>query len=110
MRQYRIDELRPGEYEKIKSYMDERFGSSALDDLYWVPLDESLLDDVQRTHTDCQPFYFAVELQQKSVSFELLIRAKNRVRCACIHYANWEQTTSIIGFADNMFESLGIMT
>jgi len=64
MRQYRIDELRPGEYEKIKSYMDDRFGPSAVDGLYWVPLEDGLLDDVQRTHTDCRPFYFAVELDQ----------------------------------------------
>lgn len=110
MRQYRIDELRLGDYEKIKSFMDDRFGPSSVDGLYWVPVEVSLLDDVQRTHSDCQPFYFAVELGQDFVSFELLIRTKSRIRCDCIHYANWEQTTSIIGFADKMFESLGIMT
>jgi hypothetical protein len=110
MRQYRIDELRPGDHEKIKSYMDKSFGPSALNNLYWVPLEVPLLDEVQRAHKDCQPFFFAVELQPESVTFELLIRTKNRVRCDCIHYATWEQRESIIRFADQLFETLGIAT
>lgn len=110
MRQYRIDELRPRDYEKIKAHLDDCFGPSALDGLYWIPLDDSLLNDVQRSHVDCQPFYFAVELLSDCISFELLIRTRKRVRCGCICYANWEQTTSIIRFADKIFEDLDIMT
>jgi hypothetical protein len=110
MRQYRIDELRLADYEKIKSHMDDSFGPSALDGLYWVPVEQGLLDEIQIAHTGCQPFYFAVELQEDCISFELLIRTKERIRCDCIQYATWEQRESIIRFADRMFDALQITT
>jgi len=110
MKQYRIDELRPRDYEKIKAYLDERFGSSQMEGVYWVPLDADLLDEVQAAHADCQPFYFAVALEGTMISFEFLIRTRNRVRCDCIHYANEAQRDSIIVFADSIFERLKILT
>ncbi|MBW1897259.1 MAG: hypothetical protein JRI47_09390 [Deltaproteobacteria bacterium] len=110
MRQYRIDELRVADYEKIKSHMDDSFGPSALGGLYWVPVEDNLLDEIQIAHADCQPFYFAVELQEDCISFELLIRTKERIRCDCIQYANLEQRESIIRFADHLFETLKIVT
>jgi hypothetical protein len=110
MKQYRIDELRYEDYEKLKAHLDERFGSSRVENLYWVPVEEHLLDEIQAAHTNCQPFYFAVELNTMAISFELLIRTRNRVRCDCIHYANTEQRESIIRFADTMFETLKILS
>ena len=110
MKQYRIDELRPEDYEKLEAYLDERFGRSPMEGIYWVPLDGDLLDDVQAAHTDCQPLCFAVELKPTFISFELLIRTRNRVRCDCIHYANAEQRERIIRFADAMFETLKILS
>jgi len=110
MKQYRVDELRPEDYEKMEAYLDERFGPCQVEGLYWVPLEEKLLDVVQAAHRDCQPFYFAVELKPTVISFELLIRSRNRIRCDCIHYANAEQRESIIRFSDMMFETLKILT
>ncbi len=110
MKQYRIDELRPNDYEQIKAYLDERFGSSSVEGVYWVPLDRDLLDQVQAAHVDCQPFYFAVQLEPKVISFELLVRTRKRVRCDCIHYANEVQRDYIIGFADSIFEMLKILS
>jgi hypothetical protein len=101
MKQYRIDELRPEDHEKIKAYLNERFGPCHVAGLYWV---------VQAAHRDCQPFYFAVELKPTALSFELLIRTRNTVRCDCIHYANAEQRERIIRFADAMFETLKILS
>ena len=109
MKQYRIDELRPNDYEKIKGYLDERFGSSQVEGIYWVPMDSYLLDQVQVAHIDCQPFYFAVVLEPTVIAFEFLIRTRNRVRCDCIHYANEGQRDYIIGFADSIFETLKIL-
>jgi hypothetical protein len=109
MKQYHIDQLRPSDHEKIKAYLTERFGPSRVEGLFWVPLDDRLLDAVQAAHKECQPFYFAVELEPTAVSFELLIRTLTRVRCDCIHYANAEQRESIIRFADAMFETLRIL-
>jgi len=51
-----------------------------------------------------------VELKPTAISFELLIRTRNRIRCDCIHYANAEQRERIIRFADAMFETLKILS
>ena len=110
MRQYRIDELRPKDYEHLQKYLDEHYGSSHMEGLYWIPVEDDLLDEVQAAHNDCRPFWFALELQPTFVSFELLIRTRNRVRCDCIRYANAAQRESIIRFADAMFETLKILT
>lgn len=110
MKQYRIDELRPEDHEKIKAYLNERFGPSQMESLYWVPLENDFLDVVQEAHRDCQPFCFAVELKPTAISFELLIRTRNRIRCDCIRYANVEQRERIIRFADDMFETLKILS
>ena len=109
MKQYRIDELRPNDYEKIKEYLDERYGSSQMEGIYWVPLDSDLLDEVQGAHVDCQPFCFAVVLEPTVIAFEFLIRTRNRIRCDCIRYANEEQRDSIIRFGDSIFETLKIL-
>ncbi len=110
MKQYRIDELRLEDYETLKTHLDERFGPCPVEGLYWIPLDDGVLDEVQAAHKDCQPFYFAVELQPEEVTFELLIRSRNRVRCDCIHYANPLQREHIISFADTMFVMLRILS
>ena len=110
MKQYRIDELRPKDCEKIKAYLDEHFGFSQIEGIYWVPLDPDLLDQVQAAHVDCQPFYFAIQLEPTAITFELLIRTRNRIRCDCIHYANGPQRESIIWFADSIFERLKILS
>ena len=110
MKQYRIDELRPNDYEKIKDYLDEHYDSSQIEGIYWVPLDSNLLDEVQGAHVDCQPFCFAVVLEPTVIAFEFLIRTRNRIRCECIRYANKEQRDSIIRFGDSIFETLKILT
>ena len=110
MRQYRIDELRPPDYEKLKAYLDEHCGPCQVEGLYWIPIEDDLLDEVQAAHKECQPLCFAVELKQTAISFELLIRTRKRIRCDCIQYANTMQRESIIRFADTMFATLKILS
>ena len=110
MKQYRIDELRPKDYEDIKTHLDEHYGVSHVEGVYWIPLDPDLLDEVQAAHRECQPFYFAAILEPTALSFELLIRTRNRVRCDCIHYANAAQRERIVAFAEAIFEELKILT
>jgi hypothetical protein len=110
MKQYVIDELRPKDYEMIKAFMDENFGSSNVDGVYWLQLDHNILTPVQKEHTECQPFYVAVDLESNLVAFELLVRTKNRMRCSCMGYATEKQRNWLMGFADAMFDKLGIKT
>lgn len=108
MKQYVIDELRPVDHQKIKSYLDDHFGPPRIGGIYWIPLHNDILSDLQRDHADCQPHYFAVALASRKVSFELLVRSEKRIRCSCIAYANDVQFSWLIQVADAILERLGI--
>jgi hypothetical protein len=110
MKQYVIDELRPADYELVKAYIEKNFGSSKVDGIYWIQLDQDILTKIQAEHTDCQPFYFAVDLEPNLMSFELLIRTRKRIRCDCMGYATEKQRNWLIRLADSIFDGLGIKT
>ena len=110
MKQYVIDEIRFQDYEKIKTYLDDTFGASGLDGLYWIPVDEALLCDVQKNHQDCAPFYMSLELMPDRLAGELLVRTRNRMRCDCIRYADKRQRDWLIETMDDLFDRLGIIT
>ena len=110
MKQYVIDELRPEDYTKLKSHLSEHFEPSDIDGIYWVTLDRNILSKVQKDHAECEPFYFAIELDHSKVACELLVRTKNKIRCSCISYADENQRNWLIGKVDAMFEQLGIIS
>jgi hypothetical protein len=100
MKQYVIDELRP----------DETYGFAEMGGIYWVPIATQVLTEIQHAHTECQPFYFAIDLEADRLALELLVRTKNRVRCVCIAYASINQRNWIMGAVDAIFEKLNIAT
>lgn len=108
MKQYVIDQLRPADYEAVKAYLDENFSSSNVEGIYWIPLDQDILTGVQAEHARCQPFYFAVDLEQNFMASELLVRTKNKMRCSCMGYATEKQRNWIIQLADSIFDKLKI--
>ena len=110
MKQYVIDQLRPADFEAVKVYLEENFESSDVGGIYWIPLSRELLTDIQAEHIECQPFYFAVDLEQNYMSSEFLVRTKNKMRCSCMNYATEKQRNRIIQFADAIFEKLEITT
>ena len=110
MKQYVIDEIRPADYEKVKAYLDQTFGDAGIGGLYWLPLEDALYSEVQRTHTGCAPFYLALELERDRLCGELLVRTRHRVRCDCIQYADQRQRDWLIHTIDAIFEKLEIIT
>ena len=110
MKQYVIDELRLGDYQKIKSYLDDHFGPPDMGEIYWIPLDVSLYGQDQLTHTSCHPLYLVIHLEPSSLVAELLVRTKNRVRCDCICYVSEEQLSWFICFVDSICSRLDIIT
>ncbi len=110
MKQYVIDELRPEDHKKIKRYLDDAYGAAEMGAIYWMRIAEDMLTEIQREHTDCQPYYFAIELAENRLALELLVRTKNRIRCACIGYASKDQRIWIIEAVDAIFEQLDIAT
>lgn len=109
MKQFVIDELRPGDYEKLKMYLDDALGAGAIDGLYWLRIAKEAFSEIQNEHEECQPFYFAIELESDRVVIELLVRTRNRVRCACMAYATENQCTWLMRQMDTIFAELGIM-
>jgi hypothetical protein len=109
MKQYVIDELRAADYEKIKSYLDAHVGFSSLEGLYRIYLTEKQLSQIQQTHLNCQPFYFALELDRHQLSCELLVRSAKIIRCSCIGYASKEQHNWLINWIDTMLNEIEIV-
>ena len=110
MKQYIIDDLRPEDCAALKTSLDKRFGPADLGRIYWIPLEAGLLTAAQSAHTECQPLYFAIDLDDSRLACELLVRSKHRLRCDCIRYATQHQRNWLIGWVDDMFERLQIKT
>ena len=110
MKQYVIDEIRPQDHQKVKQYLDAAYGPAEMGGIYWVPLAADVLTDIQLAHTECQPFYFAIELEENRLALELLVRTKKRIRCTCIGYASRDQRIWVIEVVDAIFERLDITT
>ena len=108
MKQYVIDELRPKDHEEIKAYLEKNYRASQVDGIYWIPLEQDILTETQKEHTDCQPFYFAVDLEPSRIAFEMLIRTQKKMRCSCMGYATEKQRNWLMGLADSIFDQLGI--
>ena len=108
MKQYVIDELRPADFEKIKAFLDVNYADSAVENLYWIELGRELLTETQAAHTQCQPFYFAIDIIPDRLGCELLVRTKNRMRCSCMQYATEKQRNWLIGLVDAMIEEIGL--
>jgi hypothetical protein len=110
MKQYVVDELRPEDHRKLKVYLDEKYAASGFEGLYWMPLDEQMLEPIQAAHADCQPFYFGVELCDDRLIGELLVRTNQRSRCECIRYASQRQMNWLVQAMDAIFTLLEIKT
>jgi hypothetical protein len=110
MKQYVIDELRPNDHERLKRYLDNNFGSSEVEGIYWIPVDPDYLSPEQAEHKECGPHFIALVLEQNMLACEFLVRTKNRVRCSCMGYANEVQRNWIMEFIDALLEALDIKT
>jgi hypothetical protein len=110
MRQYLLDEINKSDIPRVREYLNGHAQASRLEDIWWVDLPEDLLSSDQFSHQGCRPFRFAVELGDKFVRFELLIRSRETMRCACIGYATRPQRDFILAFADRLVEELALRT
>ncbi|MFH0724947.1 MAG: hypothetical protein V2B19_01090 [Pseudomonadota bacterium] len=110
MKHYVIDELRPQDYEQVKKYLDDQLETSGVEGLYWIPLKEDLLTDLQVAHSECRPLFFAVALEPDQLSCELLVRTRKKLQCDCMAYATETQRNWIIDWADGIFEQLGLLS
>lgn len=109
MRWYGIDDLTPEDTAKIAARLKEMELEAGLEGLYWLPAPAELLSGLQKEHTEsCGPHVFGLELEEDSLRMELLVRAKGRMRCECVHYAEPELRDRMIVWLDQMLADLGI--
>ena len=108
MKQYVIDELRPADYKKLRDFFNDYLDTSRVEGIYWLPLKSDILTEEQADHTDCHPLCFAIDLDEDRLSFELLLRTQNRMRCTCMGYATEKQRNWLIQYADSILEHLKI--
>jgi len=105
-----LDEIARNDIPRVREYLNQHAVAASLDGIWWVDLQEDLLSPEQFSHQDCQPFRFAMELGDDFVRFELLIRSRETMRCACIGYATRQQRDFILAFADRLVEDLALRT
>lgn len=108
MKQYLIDGLSPQDHERLKAYLDEHHGPCDLGAIYWIELQQNLLTSLQKEHTLCAPHFFALELGKDFLACELLVRIRTNIKCDCMGYATAMQREWLIGFADNLLDTLAI--
>lgn len=102
MRQLVIDELRADEKARIEEFLCRHAEPGSMAGIFWLPVPPALWGEGQEGHTDCAPFYFAVEVGETAVAFELLVRTQTTLHCSCIGYATDAQRDYLLGFIDRM--------
>ncbi|MBG0789953.1 MAG: hypothetical protein H0S80_05570 [Desulfovibrionaceae bacterium] len=116
MRCYLVEDLLDADLKKIADTLDELQLRGPLDGIYYLPLPENLLQPEQTAHLDeCGPFFMALELVEGAsdmsecqVRLELLVRARNKIRCSCVAYATPDQRRHMIDYLDQFLNGLGI--
>ncbi|MBF0225825.1 MAG: hypothetical protein HQK76_10250 [Desulfobacterales bacterium] len=108
MKQYVIDEIRLNDYKKLKEYFNKNYKQTSPIGIYWIPLEESILTEEQKKHTNCQPLYFALDITENQISSEFLIRSPNTLKCNCIAYASEYQRNWLINHIDSILNELEI--
>ena len=110
MKSYIIDEVPPGDMEKIEAFLNSKGRRSEIEKLFWVEMPEGHLDDIQARHRECQPHMFAVEIGHDWVKAELFTRTLNDLNCPCNGYCTVKQRDYIFNFMENMLGELDIRT
>ena len=109
MRWYGIDDITEEDTKKLADTLTEMELTSGMDGLFWLPVPAEMLSPVQQEHVEsCGPHVMGLEIEENFVRLELLVRARSRMRCECVHYASPELRDSMIVWLENLLAELGI--
>lgn len=109
MRLYLLEDFTSENIAAITGRLNEMELSGAMEGIYWLPCPQELLSDVQKEHTDeCGPHCMALEIDGKTLRLELLVRARNKLRCECVSYASEDLRAHMIKYIDDMLTELDI--
>jgi hypothetical protein len=102
MRQFLVDELTREERASIDSYLKRTLKPGPINGLFWLAVPPDLIGAEQTGHEECGPFYFAVELGEDVLRFELLVRSRTNLHCSCIAYASQAQRDFVLKYVDTL--------
>lgn len=109
MRLYLLEDFTGEQIQAIKKRLHDMELTGAMEGIYWLPCPHNLLSDVQKEHAaECGPHCLAVEIEGSSLRLELLVRARNKLRCECVSYASEELRAHMIKYIDDMLLDLDI--
>lgn len=108
MRTYVIDDFMPEHMPLIQERLDAMELGDSMPGLYWLPVPPHMLTATQVEHQEsCGPHCMALELTEGCIRLELLVRARNMLRCDCIAYAGPELERYMMDYVDAMVKDLG---
>lgn len=109
MRAYLIDELSREDVEKIEARLVQKGWTGAIKGIYYVPVPEQYLNPEQKEHLEaCGPYFLPLETGDTWVRLELLVRARQILRCSCVAYANPAMREHMIDTLDSLVRELDI--
>ncbi|ACV68753.1 hypothetical protein [Desulfohalobium retbaense] len=109
MRNYYIDELDPEALKRFAKHLKNNGFQGSLEDIYWLEVPHDLLTEEQADHFEsCGPYVMTLECGPEWINLELLVRARSRLRCSCIAYAEPEQRAYAVETVDTMLKELDI--
>ena len=109
MRWYGIDDITEEDTAKLAATLTEMELTSGMDGLFWLPVPAEMLSPVQQEHVEsCGPHVMGLEIEENFVRLELLVRARGRMRCECVHYASPELRDRMIVWLENLLAELDI--
>ena len=104
MRQFVIDELSRQERDNLDNYLKRTAKQGGMEGMFWLPVPDDLLAEAQQGHEECGPFFLGLELAEKKLIIELLVRSQSNLHCSCISYATKAQRDYLLGFLDSMLQ------
>jgi hypothetical protein len=104
MRQFVIDELSREERDNLESYLKRTVRTGPMEGMFWLAVPDDLLAEAQQGHEECGPFFFGIELSEKALIVELLVRSESNLHCSCISYATKGQRKFLLEFLDKMLQ------
>lgn len=109
MRNYLLEDVYEEDLAKIVDALKELELAGPIEDIFYLPIPEALLQDVQKEHLgECGPYFMALEVMENSFKIELLVRARNKIRCECVSYATSDQRSHMLDYIDKFIIDLGI--
>jgi hypothetical protein len=110
MRYYLIDEISVTDIELLAGFLRDNATASGLNKVFWVKIPEDCLNETQCSHTDCCPYFFALELGADYLKAEFFVRTLKGFNCMCTGFPDDAQARFIMRFVDEMINKLKIRT